>query len=142
MTIEATIARALLDFGTAGATTQELTPLVGSSGSQVWKALKNLHDRGAIEFWPEPCGRCVNRRRWYAAGHRPQTPPPPKPAVRKATTAAEPNGVRRFVDPRFHVESAPPVINPAECRPWARIVTAPRAPAHLAEASTGQGVTA
>jgi hypothetical protein len=121
-----TTLQAVLEYlktkGTAGAPSTELAANTGREAKSIHNATHKGEKRGLIEWWPEPMGRCANRRRWYAAGMRPAVKPPPVPMrpVRKPDAPA--NGVRAFVDPRFHVELPAgyrSALSSNECRPWA-----------------------
>jgi hypothetical protein len=116
--------------GTAGSASTEMAVALGKSAKAVHSAVHKAEKRGLVEWWPEPMGRCANRRRWYAAGMRPKVAPPPVPMrpVRKPDAPA--NGVRAFVDPRFHVELPAgyrSALSPSECRPWAAAAAEARA---------------
>ena len=99
-----------------GAATDELMPLIGVTLGHLSTALSFALAAGLLEWYPEPLGRCWNRRRWYAAGFKPaQRPTPP---ARSKLVAPR----RDYMDARYHVELPDGYVsplNPADCRPWA-----------------------
>lgn len=114
----------LSQMGEIGAVTTELSNRLGYEPKRISEALCTGERRGLVEWFPEPLGRCNNRRRWYAAGMRPAVK---LPVVVQTKPAPEPNGVRAFVDPRFHVELPAgyrSALSSSECRPWARALGA------------------
>lgn len=117
---------ALLRETGGGLDSADLKRRLGLSADHISNALTIGVGGGLFEFHTVPHGRAWNRRVYYAAGMKPEKAPPPPPpaprvaAPRKADDA--PNGTRRWVDPRFHVDLPADYtssLSSAECRPWA-----------------------
>lgn len=112
--------------GQTGASAQELCGLLDRCPSRVTKAVSMGEQFGVIESWPEPMGRSTNRRRYYAAGMRPEKAPEPIKTIRKPTKGAS-DGAVKVLAYRWHTELPTGYIsalNPQECRPWAQAATA------------------
>lgn len=75
--LRAEILAAMESIGTQGALTTEICALIGRAAEGVATNLTVLTAEGIVGWWPDPIGRCVNRRRWWLIQHRPSRKPQP-----------------------------------------------------------------
>ena len=62
--------------GEAGALGPDIATAIGRDKDNVATRLSELHELGVVGWWPDPIGRCVNRRRYWLAEFRPVKRPP------------------------------------------------------------------
>ena len=134
---------ALADVRDTGARTNDLVYTTGLALSSVKRWLCEGRDLGLFAWHHDPGAYCGLRRRWYLTEHKPADPPPPppkkQPAPKKPKPVARPSiervslpSVRRpaqsvgkcepiRMDERYAaIEPIPRVVDPSDCRPWAR----------------------
>lgn len=70
------IIEALRECGESGALGPDIAKMVGRDKDNVATRLAELHALGVVGWWPDPIGRCVNRRRYWLAEFRPAKRPP------------------------------------------------------------------
>lgn len=141
--------------GAAGLLVPEIGARLGRDhrDDNIATALHRLRVAGMANCWPDPIGRCMNRRRWWLTEHRPEKCPKPsgtivglrsiheqhigngwrtKPAkvVERADGLKETKAAPITHDPRYGVDphkAVPRVVDPGECRSWARAAAEARA---------------
>lgn len=74
------VIEALQVAGTTGLLARELAVQCGASMDCVDRALQRLARGEQAEWWPDPIGHAIRRRRWYSAGQRPTKKPEPSMA--------------------------------------------------------------
>jgi hypothetical protein len=143
-TITERIQAVLDDVRDIGAWVNEIVYDTGLGLSTVKSHLKDGQEAGLFGSHLDPGKHCGQRRRWYLAQHKPPEPPerppkkmvPPKqPKPRKPRPSLERSSlpsVRKpaqslvkcvpiWRDVRYAaVEPVPHVVDPSDCRPWAR----------------------
>jgi hypothetical protein len=68
---------AVAEAGKAGMLTADIARQVDRSSNTVATNLAHAEARGLLSWWPDPLGRCQNRRRWWLAELRPERCPKP-----------------------------------------------------------------
>ena len=68
---------ALRSCGTSGGISTDLGPACGARDTTVSQWLKVMADEGIVGWWPDPVGKCINRRRWWLAEFKPAKKPAP-----------------------------------------------------------------
>ena len=68
---------ALRACGNVGGISTDLAPASGARDTTVSQWLKAWEDAGIVGSWPDPVGRCMNRRRWWLAEFKPAKKPAP-----------------------------------------------------------------